>query len=522
MSITRRELLHRIGHAGGFSAAYLAMQALGLLPAALAYSGPPRLPAGSGAGISVVILGAGLAGMTACHELRKAGYTCTVLEARRRVGGRTWTIRGGDEVDELGGARQVCEFDAGLYFNPGPARIPSQHRALLGYCKELEVPLEVFVSSNRSALFQDDAAFDGRPVEARQVHHDSAGHIAELLAKAIDRRALDETLGAIDKERLLEFVRNFGDLDASFRYRGSPRSGYAVMPGAGFEAGHIRASLGLEGLLGARFWRWPMYFESMFEQQVSMLQPVGGMDRIATAFEASIESSLRREAVVLEIRKKPDGVRIIYRDEEARAERSLEADYCICTLPPPVLRETPSDLSPAVKIALRLSGTSPACKLAFEAKRRFWEDHGIYGGISWTEKEITQVWYPSSGFHSAKGVLIGAYNFDRQAIVFGERTPLERAAIALEEGASLHPEMREHVHKPISVAWHRVPFSRGAYTLWPSAMLEEIYPTLAVPDDRIYLAGEHVSHWSSWQEGAVLSAQNVVRALHTRVQAGRS
>ena len=62
------------------------MQAMGLLPQALAYSGPPALA--NGAGTSVVILGARLAGMTACYELGKAGYDCTVLEARDRPGGR--------------------------------------------------------------------------------------------------------------------------------------------------------------------------------------------------------------------------------------------------------------------------------------------------------------------------------------------------------------------------------------------------------------------------------------------------
>ncbi|WP_433214295.1 HU family DNA-binding protein [Microtetraspora malaysiensis] len=52
----------------------------------------------------------------------------------------------------------------------------------------------------------------------------------------------------------------------------------------------------------------------------------------------------------------------------------------------------------------------PAVKTAFQAQRRWWEqDHGIYGGISWTTRDITQMWYPSAGVHGRKGILLGAY-----------------------------------------------------------------------------------------------------------------
>ena len=138
--LTRRELLSRVGTAGGYGAAYLVMQSLDLLAPAQAYEGPPELSGDGGKNVSVVILGAGLAGMTAAYELGRAGYRCTILEARHRAGGRNWTLRQGDSVEELGQPSQPCQFDEGLYFNPGPARIPGHHRALLSYCKQFGVP----------------------------------------------------------------------------------------------------------------------------------------------------------------------------------------------------------------------------------------------------------------------------------------------------------------------------------------------------------------------------------------------
>ncbi|MGB6158620.1 MAG: FAD-dependent oxidoreductase, partial [Acidobacteriaceae bacterium] len=106
MGLTRRQFLMRVGEAGGYSAAFMMMQSLGLLaiPEASAESGQLRLV--DGKGTKVVILGAGIAGLVAAYELGKAGYRCTVLEARERCGGRNWTIRGGSNVDFASGMRQ--------------------------------------------------------------------------------------------------------------------------------------------------------------------------------------------------------------------------------------------------------------------------------------------------------------------------------------------------------------------------------------------------------------------------------
>ena len=122
MKMRRRDLLALIGTSAGGVAMYRAMSSLGFA-AESTYAGPIRLE-GDPKGASVLILGAGLAGMVAAFELRRAGYRVQVLEYNNRAGGRCWSLRGGDSYTELGGATQHCEFDSGLYFNPGPWRIP--------------------------------------------------------------------------------------------------------------------------------------------------------------------------------------------------------------------------------------------------------------------------------------------------------------------------------------------------------------------------------------------------------------
>src|SRR5437763_1602108 len=102
IALTRRALLEDIGRIGGAGAVYMAMEMLGLAIATPAGAENFQLASVSGAGKSVVVLGAGIAGLVSAYELRRAGYRVTVLEARDRIGGRVWTVRGGDSIEQIG------------------------------------------------------------------------------------------------------------------------------------------------------------------------------------------------------------------------------------------------------------------------------------------------------------------------------------------------------------------------------------------------------------------------------------
>src|ERR1700731_1587082 len=216
-SVSRRDLLSLIGAVSGSAAMYHAMTSLGFASDS-GYKGPIRLD-GDTKGASVLILGAGLAGMTAALELRKAGYNVRILEFNSRAGGRNWTLRGGDSFTELGGFTQKCEFEDGLYINPGPWRIPYHHRALLDYCRRLNVALESFIQLNHNAYLHAARAFNGAPQRIRSVKADFQGQIAELLAKSTKQGRLDEAVTKEDQEILLQALRSWGALDRNYNYK---------------------------------------------------------------------------------------------------------------------------------------------------------------------------------------------------------------------------------------------------------------------------------------------------------------
>src|SRR5271156_3572174 len=237
-SLNRRRLIELVGASVGGAAAYQVMTRLGFASES-PYRGPIKLE-GDPKGASVVMVGAGLAGMTAAIELERAGYRVSVLEFNLRPGGRNWTLRGGDVFTELGGAAQTCEFDPGLYINPGPWRIPYHHHAILDYCRRFGVALEPFIQLNHNAYLHATDAFGGKPQRIREIKADFEGAIAELLAKATRQGALDEAVSKEDQEILLEALRAHGGLDGDFRYRAGEESadfrGYAKDPGGGLGA----------------------------------------------------------------------------------------------------------------------------------------------------------------------------------------------------------------------------------------------------------------------------------------------
>ena len=518
MTLSRRSLIHQVGVVGGVAAAYRTMAAMGLLPVTEAYAGPPELPPGKGR--RIVIIGAGIAGMVLAWELREAGFAPLVLEARSRAGGRNWSLRGGDVIQETASVQHVTWDRAPhMYFNPGPARLPYHHEGILSYCRKLGVPLEVMSNDNRGALLQSDRAFDGKPVRNRQMVGDIRGYVAELAAKAIDANALDQGVSNDDKERIRALLRSFGALDKDMHYKGSGRAGYDAAPGGGTQEGTVKQPLDLRAILDAGFWRFQTNFGESWDQAPTMMQPIGGMGRIGEAFGAKLRGSIIYNAKVRALRRTSNGARVVWHD--GKRERVTEAPFVVVTIPLPVLRDIPNDFTLDVRGAIAAVDYVPVVKIAYQAERRFWElDDSIYGGISWTSYDITQVWYPSAGIHQRKGILVGAYIWSNDlGNKFTAMPPAARVEAALRDGEALHPDYRKHLRRGVTVAWKNIPFSGAAWAEWSKDARAQYYPKLLKGDGPFLFAGEHMSYINGWQEGALRSAHYTLRDIATRLRA---
>jgi monoamine oxidase len=520
-SPSRRDLLRMIGAGAGASAMYHAMSSLGLA-AESPFRGPIDLQ-GAPAGASVLILGAGMAGMSAAYELRNAGYRVQVLEYNSRPGGRNWTLRGGDSYTELGGLTQQCRFDKDLYINPGPWRIPYHHRGMLYYCKRLGVALEPFVQVNYNAYLHSSRAFGGKPQRYREIKADYQGHVAELLAKATRQSALDAAVSKEDQEKLLDSLRDWGALDKNHAYvaseRSSDRRGFDKNPGGGLSGRPVPSQpIAMTDLLDSGLWR-TLPVGDVFDMQTALFQPVGGMGRIGEAFGRELGALIRYNAKVTDVRQDDRGVSVVYEDTRTPGTRlKATADWCLCTIPLPILAQIPMNVGPALASAISAVPYSSSVKVGLQFKRRFWEeDENIYGGITYTDLPITVISYPNTGFNSGgKGVLLGAYIFGRDAMEFTAMTPEERVRKALDYGGQIHPQYPREFDNGVAIAWHRSPFTMGCFGVWSTDARAKHYDDLCAIDGRIVLAGEHASYIGGWQEGAVTSALDAIGRLHQR------
>ena len=117
-------------------------------------------------------------------------------------------------------------------------------------------------------------------------------------------------------------------------------------------------------------------------------------------------------------------------------------------------------------------------------------------------------------------MLIGAYAWtDDIADRLGALSAVDRNKAAIADGAKIHAGYADHVGRGVSVAWHKVPYSMGAYS---RPTYSDDYRALLQPDGAIHFAGDHLSYLIGWQEGAVLSAQAAVAAIDARVRQGRA
>ncbi|MFG1811893.1 flavin monoamine oxidase family protein [Streptomyces sp. NPDC049040] len=508
---------------------FATMGALGLAPTAEAAAGERRYRAPRAgdftltgtAAAEVVVLGGGVAGLATAYELGKAGYRCTVVEARDRTGGRNLTIRGGDTLTDLLGHRQTARFAPGQYMNAGPARM-AQWMLTMDYCRELGVPVEVFTNMNADAYIYNESEGMDRPMRYRTAKADMLGYVSELLAKATDSGALDQELTADDRGRLVEFLADYGALGEGFAYTGGSRRGFSVYPGAAGTPGVPYGDLPTASQIFATGVGRYFSFESEFDQAMPMFQPVGGMDAIPRALARAVGGDrIRTGCAVTEVTDKADGVTVTY----TRGGRThvLDADYCVAAMPPNLLAGVRHNLGSAVRSALGGFNPFSAGKIGLEYASRWWEsDHRIYGGITETDLDVNQIWHPSHGYHGERGVLMGYYTLDTGADAYAELSPVEREQRAVAAGLRIYGDKyRTELASSFSVHWRQFPYQEAAWHTSLESPDAARYKPLTEPTGRVYFAGDWLSYMDAWQHGAFASARKAVTALHQRVLATR-
>ncbi len=472
--------------------------------------------------------------------------------------------------------------DAEPYLNAGPGRIPSSHKRLLNYLKRFGVAVEIYVMASSSNLTQMQGGPQGDgPVVNRQLDHNTRGWLAQMVHQHADEM-IAETIGQADPvqaDLLRSLMVTFGDLTPEGEYvvgtaeagqddneMASDRAGFIKLPGVG--PGKIAAAIGLDRLLASEFWKKTRFYQPQdFLWQPTLFQPVGGMDQVQHAFAqqvAMLGGVIHLNSPVTSIDwDSGSGQYLIHASGHAQPFR---ADYCFSNAAIPFLEKilSPrlqgdtegSGFTPAFKNALRAVYAAQAnsnevnrflactTKVGWQAPRDLWqgkplqtrvdaEGHHqiavddsevgvvpIYGGISWTDHPITQIWYPSTGYHDQLGVLTGCYNFAQDACRAGHQSVADRLTEARAGAALFGKEFAAGLRHGIAIAWQNMPYIKGGWAQWANvdnnvSHYNHIIQGSGVDGGKpsFFIVGDQVSSLPGWQEGAIASAHNAISRL---------
>ena len=445
----------------------------------------------------VIIVGAGVAGLVAGYELKRAGHTTVLLEAQQRVGGRLHTLRD--------------PFTDGLYAEVGGMRIPRAHTLTVSYIEKFGLKINDFTMDNPNAYFYiggrkmriAEGTADPSLLGFEVASHEKGQTAGQMWLKAIQplidllkkkgEEAWAEIVAKYDQYSTREFLEANGWSEGAIEMYGLLANQEAVMNSSFLE----------------------LFREDAGNYYTNMLEIQGGADRLPHAFLPELKGDIRFGAKMIAIDQSPTDVTIHY--ETAAGRLAETGDYAIITAPFPVLRhvEVLKPFSRAKQRAIRQLHYDASAKILFQCRRRFWEeDDGIFGGGTITDLPIRNLYYPDHGRETGRGVILASYTWSEDAQRWGSLTPEDRIKQALENVAQIHPQVTQEFEVGASWMWHDDEFAGGAFALFDPGQQTLLQQEIVKPEGRIHFAGEHASLYHAWIQGAIESGLRTAIAIH--------
>ena len=490
---TRGEFLRNAGVLG------LGIAAAGrLAPAAWAEDGP-----------RVVVVGAGLAGLTCAYRLQQAGISADVYEAADRVGGRCWSIRGvfaDGQIGEHGG-----EF------------IDTGHREIRRLARELDLKLDdVNAAEARGAELL--GYVDGRPYTLAQMTADIQGPW-ETWAADTDAAGYPTTFDRFTRRGLeLDHTSLADYLDRTIP--GGRRSRLAQFLDVAYNIEYgaetsVQSALNFLYLIG--FTKQTEL--ALFGESDERFHVRGGNDQIPAGLADRLRSQISLGSALVAIERRADGTFRLALDQGSRT-RTVTADKVVLALPFSILRSS-VDLSRAGfgrrKLrAIENLGMGTNSKLHVQFDTRWWERSGL-SGETYSDTGYQSTWEVSRAQAGRSGLLVD-YTGGTIGASFGTGTPQQRAAQFLRQLEPVLPGITPHWNGRATVDfWTGYRWTRGSYSYWKVGQYTDFAGIEAAQDGNCHFAGEHTSiDFQGFLNGAVATGERAADEVLADLKGARA
>ena len=277
----------------------------------------------------------------------------------------------------------------------------------------------------------------------------------------------------------------------------------------------------LKAMLDSRFWYGGLLGAETFDWAEPLMEPTGGMDGVINAFLKNLHTQPVLNAQVKKIFNRDKGVEVTY--EHGGQFHTVQADYCFNNIPAHFMAGIENNFSSTYQSGLNAIKRGHLFKIAYQMKERFWENEGIYGGISYSSDPIAQIWYPSHDIHGQKGILLGSYTWDEKATkMFEAMSQQERLKAGAISGEKIHPGYSKYIENGITIPWSRMNHQMGCGLRMTKENFEKYYHLLQKPEGRHFMIGDQISHHTGWQEGALASSEQALQQLNSLLAANVS
>ncbi|HEY7938203.1 MAG TPA: FAD-dependent oxidoreductase [Acidimicrobiales bacterium] len=475
--LSRRSVLAGLGAAGAVAAVSGCSSAARTAPR----------PDGS-AGRRVVVVGAGLSGLTCALDLVAAGWDVVVLEARPRVGGRVHTLRvwdqglhaegGGESIDDNHHAMQALVARFGLRTEKRPA-----NKILDGatFWRGRRYRTADFVAGAGGAVGSEYSAFYDAIAKATAgvdpAHPDQAAHAA-----ALDRQSL---ASFIDAQHLRPEARFLVETDYRSEYNSDPAHVSML-----FIAQQTNVSAGVP------------------DSAVETMRIHGGNDQLPRAMAASLGSRVLLGAPVTRIEQRADGATV------HAGSHTVAGAWVVVACPMQPLRQvTFSPALPASAAAL-VGGLDlgKAAKVVDEYRERFWAKEHL-SGFTVTDLPYGVGWSPTDSYPGTPG-LLNAFITGPAAVTASAQGDAARIASVRRQFDEVYPEGRPlRTGRAATVAWLDEPFTGGGYAVFQPGQMAPFWPVLRQGTGRLRFAGEHTETLAGYMESAVRSGHRVAAGI---------